>query len=95
MALLDDVRVALRVTSEMTDVEIRGYVDAAISDMRRVGVREDLLNEETMNSLARHAVVMFCKGSYGYDNSEAPRFLQSYHWAVTALMNSTANECAS
>lgn len=95
MALLDDVRVALRVTSTMTDVEVQGYIDAAIADMRRVGVREELLSEETMNSLARHAVVMFCKSSYGYDNSEADRFRRSYDWAVTALMNSTANECAS
>ena len=37
---------------------------------------------------------MFCKGSYGFDNSEGERFLMAYNMTVTALMNSKFNECA-
>ena len=61
MALIDDVRQCLRVTSEMTDAEIRMWIDAAVADMARCGVKEDLLVQESMNSLAKSAVVCFVK----------------------------------
>lgn len=92
MALLDDVKVCLRVSSDMTDAEIQMWIDAAIADMRRCGVKDDLLEESTMSSLARSAVVCFVKGQYGYDNSEAPRFLESYRLMLAGLLNSVSNE---
>lgn len=90
--LKDDVRVALRVISTATDVEIEGYVDAAIADMRRFGVRDELL-VEPLNPLARNAVVMFCKASYGFDSKDYDRFWERYIWTCTALKNSDADEC--
>jgi len=93
MSLIDDVRVSLRVVSDMTDVEVQGLIDAAVQDMRRVGVRAALLGD-AMNPLAKSAVVMFCKANYGFDNNDSDRYWQRYHWAVTALMNSSANEAA-
>jgi len=94
MALIDDVKVSLRVVSEMTDVEVQGLIDAATQDMRRVGVRGELLDAEKPNPLAKCAVLMFCKANYGFDNNDSDRCWQRYHWAVNALMNSSANECA-
>ena len=71
------------------------WIDAAKADMRRCGVHDSLLVEETMSSLAKSAVVCFVcfvKGQYGYDNSEAPRFLESYRMMLAGLLNSKANE---
>jgi len=92
MALFDEVKTCLRVTSDMTDAEIQMWIDAAIADMRRCGVIDELLEESTMSSLARSAVVCFVKGQYGYDNSEAPRFLESYRLMLAGLLNSVSNE---
>lgn len=92
MALLDEVRTCLRVTSTLTDTEIQMWINAAIEDMRRCGVKDALLVESTMNSLAKSAVVCFVKAQYGYDNSEAPRFLESYGIMLAALLNSKSNE---
>lgn len=92
MALIDDVRACLRVTSTMSDPEIQLWIDAAISDMRRCGVKDELLDEATMNSLAKSAVVCFTKANYGYDNSEAPRFQESYRMMLAGLLNSESNE---
>lgn len=92
MALFDEVKTCLRVTGDMTDSEIQMWIDAAIADMRRCGVNDDLLEESTMSSLARSAVVCFVKGQYGYDNSEAPRFLESYRLMLAGLLNSVSNE---
>ena len=94
MSLVDDVRTALRVVSTKTDDEIQLYIDAAVSDMRRVGIRDKLLEPESMTPLARSAVVMFCKATYGHDNSaEFPIWWNRYQWSVLALMNSSMNEC--
>ncbi len=91
MALLDEARVHLRIMSEETDAEIETHIAAALRDMRRLGVREELLNENgTMDPLAKQAVFMYCKAHYGYDNSEAVRFSDDYRMTVTALMHSDA-----
>ena len=92
MSLLDDVRGCLRVTSSLTDAEIQMWIDAALADMRRCGVKAELLVPETMNSLAKSAVACFVKGHYGYDNNEAPRFLESYRMMLAGLLNSRSNE---
>ena len=90
--LRDDVRVALRVTSTMTDVEIDALISAAICDMKRAGVRDELLDPNTMDGLVKFAVIAFCKSNYGFDNPDGPAYLERYKWTVTALMNSSMNE---
>jgi hypothetical protein len=106
MALIDDVRASLRVVSESTDAEIQMLIDAAISDMRRCGVNGRLLGDpytvETEDGIEMHdgemspavktAVTIFAKANYGYDNSEAPRFMATYTSILAGLLNSKANE---
>lgn len=92
MSLLDDAKECLRVTHSKSDAEIQMWLDAAIADMRRCGVKKELLDESTMNSLAKSAVICFVKANYGYDNSEAERFMASYQGMLTALLNSSSNE---
>lgn len=88
MALLDDVRASMSLTSSVTDVVLQGYIDSAIDDMRRVGIREELLAEETMSPQAKHAVMAFCNAFYNVDSIKSPFCLQSYNYTVTELMNS-------
>lgn len=92
MALLDDVRKSLRVVSDMTDDEIQMWVDAAIADMLRCGVKSELVDEKAMSPLAKSAVTCFVKAQYGYDNAEAPRFQESYRMMLAGLLNSKSNE---
>jgi hypothetical protein len=90
--LRDDVRVALRVRSTMTDVEVDALIAAAVADMRRIGIREELLDLRNMSDLAKFAVIAFCKANYGFDNTEGPTYFERYKWCVTALANSSMNE---
>ena len=92
MALLDEMRTSLRVVSDMTDDEIQMWVDAAIADMRRCGVKDSLLEQESLSPLAKSAVTCFVKGQYGYDNDEAPRFMDTYRMLLVGLLNSKSNE---
>lgn len=92
MALLDDARMCVRVSSVATDAELQMWIDAAIEDMRRCGIKDALLDPSTMNSLAKSAVICFVKANYGYDNAEADRFMASYNVMLTGLYNSQSNE---
>lgn len=88
MALLDDIKVTLRVTTDLLDPEISLWVDAALADMRRIGVPESMLDENNMDRLIRGAVTLFVKGHFGYDNDEAERFDESYQQMVKDILNS-------
>lgn len=92
MALLDDVKLALRVSSDAFDAEIAGLVAAALTDMRRTGVREELLDPTSLSHLPKQAVTLYAKALFGYDNPEADRFMLSYRQTVADLLNSSANE---
>ncbi len=94
MATLDDVRAALRVVSTKTDSEIEDDIAASIADMRRVGVREELLDEDNLDPLVKFAIKAWNKASYGFDNSESEKWWKRYNITVSSLLNSKANECA-
>lgn len=91
MALLDDIKTTLRIKSSAYDSEVQMHIDAAIADMRRVGINDELLNEDNMAALPKQAVAMFVKARFGYDNDEASRFEEAYRRTVIDLLNSTAN----
>lgn len=93
MALLDDVKLALRVSSDAFDDEVAALVAAALVDMKRTGVREELLDPASPTPLAKMAVTLYAKALFGYDNPEAQRFMDSYRQTVADLLNSSANEC--
>lgn len=92
MALLDEMRVRLRVVSDMTDSEIEGLVGAAFADMRRCGVRDELLDQDDPHPLVKHAIALYAKAYYGYDNSEREQFVRAYERTLCDLLNSRANE---
>jgi hypothetical protein len=74
MALIDDVKLALRITSADFDGEVQGLINAALDDLRLSGV----VNPLETDSLIRRAVITYCKAHFGYDNPEAERFSRSY-----------------
>lgn len=87
-SLLEEVKVALRVTSTKTDAEVSAWISAAKTDMARIGVDPAKLDDSSMDPLCKAAVLLYVKGMYGFDNSEAPRFLESYRMVVADLANS-------
>lgn len=94
MSLHDDVKVALRVTSDKMDPEVDILIAAALADMERIGVRKHLLQEGTMDPLVRWAVVLYCKANFGFDNSDASRFQSAYRQMVKDILNSPTRYAA-
>lgn len=98
MALIDDIKVSLRVVSEKTDSEVQMLIDAALLDLERVGVNPALLEVDPeaglSNALVKNAVTTYCKWQFGYDVTEAYRFESAYDRIVRDLLNSAENIAA-
>ena len=92
MALLDDVRASFGITSKQTDAVLQGLIASALEDMRRVGVREELLDPNALNPMVAHAVKAHCHAFYNVDAVQSPVWHSSYRATVTALMNSDRSD---
>lgn len=77
MALLDDVKLALRISSSAFDSEVQDLIDAAKLDLKISGVSNEKIQDET-DALIKRAIVTYVKAHFGYDNNDAERFEQSY-----------------
>lgn len=71
--MLEDVKKALRITATNFDDEIQDLIDAGESDLRLAGI---FFTE--IDPLIKRAIITYCKANFGYDNSEADRFQDSY-----------------
>lgn len=76
MAILDDVKVALRIAATNTafDGEVNDLISAATDDLALAGI----ISNDNTDPLIKRAIITYCKAHYGYDNPDAERFLQSY-----------------
>lgn len=73
MALIDDIKLSLRIKNTAYDTEIQDLIDACKIDLNIAGVQEV---DET-EPLTAQAIKLYCKGNFGYDeNSE--KFQQAY-----------------
>jgi len=99
MALLDDVRIALRVTTSLTDGEISTYIGTALFDMQNKGVKPEFLADDAdaegadYMPIVKTAVINYCKAQYGRDveASERNACLSSYRSIIASLLNGKQN----
>lgn len=85
MALIDEVLVALRTTSEDEGLktEAQTLIDAAEKDLMSSGVLESKITED--DALVRQCIIFYVKGFYGYDNADAQIFQNAYNNLKNAL----------
>lgn len=95
MAILADVKVALRIaaTTNDFDTEIQDLINAAIEDLKMAGVATDKAVDT--DPLIKRAITVYCKSHFGYDNPDASRFWRSYeslkrHLTLSADYNTEA-----
>lgn len=89
MALLDDVKVALRLSGDAMDPEVSALVAASRRDMLRTGVPESLMGVDggEPDPLVTMATILYCKAHFGYDNSQSQAFASSYRKVVIDMAN--------
>jgi uncharacterized phage protein (predicted DNA packaging) len=77
MAMLDDVKIALRVSHSMLDGEINDLIAAARQDLLLSGVVSLKANSST-DPLVKRAVTSYVKAYIGYDNPDYERLVMAY-----------------
>lgn len=90
MAMLNDCKTALRVSSSNTvfDGEISDLISACQQDLILAGISEAKV-EDDADILIKRAIVIYCKANFGYDNQDADRFQKSYNSLKMSLALST------
>lgn len=94
MALIDEIKLILRISNDAYNDEIEMLINAAQADMLRVGVEEAYVNAPKDNPLVKHAIACYCKANFGYDETDATRFDASYRQLVADMLNSKRNIAA-
>lgn len=77
MAMLDDVKLALRVSHSALNGEITDLIAAARQDLILSGILPAKANSDT-DSLIKRAVVTYVKAHFGWDNPDHERLLSAY-----------------
>ncbi len=81
---VDQLRTAVRVSSDAFDEELLGLAEAAVEDMERAGVPAAYVAQAP--ALVRTAVLTYVKSRFGLDNDEAQRLDASYRQALCDLL---------
>jgi len=76
MALLDDIKQTLRITTTLLDAEIEDLIDSAKADLILSGVLENKLLDSDM--LIKRAIILYCKANFGLDNKDSEKYMTSY-----------------
>ena len=85
MALLDDVKTSLRITNDDYNAEVTGLIESCKLDLNTAGI----VNVDENDALTKHAIILYAKGHFGYDNPEADRFQESYEMLKNHLSMSS------
>ncbi len=81
-AMLEAVKLALRISTAYFDDELNDLIDAAQADLTLCGVNAAGKEDDP---LIKRAVVLFCKAHFGTDDN-AGRYQQSYDMLKGSLM---------
>jgi hypothetical protein len=74
MALLEQCKIALRLSHSELDTEVQELIDAAKLELQLVGV----INFKDTDPLIVQAIKTYCKAHFGYSNPEAERFKEAF-----------------
>lgn len=75
MAVLDEVRLALRITNTAYDTEITRLIDAAKLDLATGGVE----TVDDGDQLTLSAIILYAKANFGMANPDMDRYQKSYN----------------
>lgn len=91
MALIDDVKMALRVTTNAYDAELKDLIEAAKLDLQIAGVLASVtVSTETMDKAVSTAIKTYCKLNFGTPNPANFDYLKkSYDEQKAQLSNAS------
>ena len=78
MAMLEHVKLALRLKNNAFDIELNELIEAAKLNIKYSGVV--IVNEE--DPLIKQAITVYCKANFGLDNKDSEKYQKAYDMLV-------------
>lgn len=72
--MLEKVRKALRITTDLLDDEIKDLIDAGLIDLGISGVKK----REEIDPLIQRAIILYTKANFGLENTESEKYQKGY-----------------
>ena len=89
MALLDDVKMACRVTTDTFNAELTDLINAGLADLGITDINNDLLVTTDIMPLIKRAVLTYCKMNFGeLEEGKYDRLKASYDEQKAQLLMS-------
>lgn len=88
--MLENCKMALRVSNSAYDEEIQDLIDACKLDLKISGVASSFIKET--DKLIRQAILTYCKANFGYDNPDSEKFKASYELLKAHLASSYSED---
>lgn len=85
MAILDDVKLALRYDGNALDAEVTDLIAAARQDLILSGILASKANSAT-DALIKRAIILYAKFNSDFDSTEANRYQQAYLYLKQHLL---------
>jgi hypothetical protein len=76
VALLDSIKLVIRVDGTMLDSDIQETIDACKTDLKLAGILEGKILES--DPLILRTIKLFCKSEYSSNENESARFREAY-----------------
>lgn len=91
MALLDDVKMACRVTTDTFNTELTDLIEAGLADIGITDVKASLLvNAESIEPLIKRALLTYCRMNFGeVEDGKYDRLKASYDEQKSQLLMSS------
>jgi hypothetical protein len=83
MAILDDVKLSLRISNNVYDTEINDLISACKADLGLTGIIDSVIVDT--DTLIKRAIMIYCKLNFGYDNPDYDKLLEAYTLLRTHL----------
>ena len=80
MAMLDKVKLALRITHTKLDNDILDNIAAAKEELERAGVPRDLVTEPEKHPLIARAIKTYCQSMAALDQNQADKYMNSFKY---------------
>lgn len=72
--MLNKIKIDLRISHSLLDVDIQDNIDSCIDDLKRVGIN---LKDKEKRPLIIKAVKLYCRWQYNFEN-QAERYKNTY-----------------
>ena len=89
MAMLDKVKLALRITHTKLDNDILDNIAAAKEELERAGVPRDLVTEPEKHPLIARAIKTYCQSMAALDQNQADKYMNSFKYQADNLRKSS------